>query len=160
MADARVLTVCDAVVRRLASVVHPPESVSQSFAPQYDRKTMTGRYVWVFPASYREAERVSRDTVVWGHKIAVVVAEKYGDAPDPCEAEPAPAEWVRERINWVETYVFDALRNSGLTGGPPAIAPGVWPESVGEVPAYDLDMLTRDKVFWCGLEFEFREARA
>jgi hypothetical protein len=151
--EARVIQCCDAAAARLAARL-PDAEVTVGFVPRYDRRTLTGEKVWVFPVSDKEAGKLTRASDQMGPRIAVVYAAKCPDSPDTDSAEPVPVAWVRERILRVETDVYDFLRQERVDEVDPVIE-GVWPEMAEWVSVFDSELLSADKVFWSEIEVEF-----
>lgn len=115
---------------------------------------MSGLYVWVFPVSDKEAGKLDKLSDQMGPRIAVVCAEKCADVRDSDSPEPVPDEWVCERINTVETEVFDVLRQE-RTDIEDQVITGVWPESADWVQVFDPELLSGDRVFWSEIEVEY-----
>jgi hypothetical protein len=91
------------------------------------------------------------------YKIAILILVRYTGAGDP------PSSWVRAQRAFVETYIYNVLKDprsvsiavSQTVGGNP-VTGYVWPAGVDNVSAYDPALLRTHKVFWVDLEVTFR----
>ena len=107
--DARILQVASAV-KDLIYNEWADKTASDSvnvglYVPNIDRKSMTGRKVYVFPLGYSQVEVMNRAEDKWEYEIGVVIVEKCTDAGEPSET------WVNTRINWVQDSIVDRITN-------------------------------------------------
>lgn len=158
---ARVLDACDTVVSTISDLWTPTgsDSVSRAYAPEiglsvdHADSLLAGRKVFVFPVSMGKPEGVSRGELLHEYTVSVLVVERYTGA-----AGEVPAEWLDERVLFVET-LFNALANptTEFTGATVTLfrTPDV-PATLDEV--YDLDLLLSDrKAFWSRFTITYHE---
>ena len=147
MADARIIEVCDAIVDKvtLAWVPLGADGVSRQYLTPVKAEFIQGRQVYVFPANYGD-EPADRADDLKEHRVALLVVERYTDAGAPT------VEWIDERVNFVQTFLWDELTNPRSQ----AILDDLWPHT-GEVAVYDVAMLSEKKLFWSELDLVFRE---
>lgn len=151
--EARITVVAQGITAKVAAML-PLATVDRAYGPRYDRKTMSGAYVWVYAMTEAEAEKASRGLDFFDGTFEVHFVEKCEDRQTSGEPEPVPTAWIDERVRTVEG-LYDVLRNERIDVVTP-IVDGAWPERVGERPVVDPGMLTEDRVFWSWFEVTFR----
>lgn len=146
--SARVLNTADAVVSVIQTWWNPtsPDAVERDYVPDVilnpdDPGVLTGRKVWIFPASHGAPEMVTRAELRRTDTIAFLVVERYTDA-----AGKVPAAWLDERVEFVQG-LYDLIRdpNLDILDGTVVVRP-VDPGSVEVV--YDRDVLMEHRTFW------------
>lgn len=155
---APILTLCDALVADLAGRWSPvaPDAVSREYLTEARLESLTGRRVWIFPATYADRP-ASRGEELSDYRVAVVVTEKL-----PWQTAVTSAvlkEWADERVDFVRELIadgFDFGRETGrgllTTGGRE-----LWTAEVEPVEVYDPALLETKKLFWSAVEFTFQE---
>lgn len=153
----QVADACVAVVQRtweaLTAPLGPPapyDGVSRVYEvpiadPEFAEQ-FQGRQVWVFPAEYgRQAFTRGQDNR--RPKIAVVIAERY------TAQGPVPAQWIDDRVAFVEQAVFTPLADPRQ----PAIYTGLIPEDDGaSVVVYDAELLIFQRLFLSMVTVQYR----
>lgn len=164
MSQARILSVCDAVASFIRTTWQPtaPSAVTRTYGPDVGLTTddestlLSGRQVFVFPASYAVPVQVTRAEVEWRYGVTVLVVERF-DEDGETPGKP-PNAWMDERIAFVENSIFKPLRDQDLTllgSIIPALAEG------GEVArvevVYDLNLFLQHRAFWSQVTLPFEE---
>lgn len=136
---ARVLTLVDAQVTRIAALVGATADVSREYdtpVEDKDLKALTGRKVWVFPVDYDTAP-LNRGEDLGRYTFLFVVVERYTAGGPPTKV------WLDERVLFAQS-IFDLLEDA-RTGSESA----GWCESVdGRMPVYDPAALREQSIYW------------
>lgn len=159
MDDARLTEVCDGLAAAIKVVWSPSgdDEVRRAYLTPVKADRIKGRKVLVFPVSYAD-EPATRGEQLTTYRVSMIVVERLAEAVDPASNEAR--DWLDERVAFVEQTVYGTVADYGadsetdflrLTGHGPIST------QAADVPvAYDPEMLVK-KLFWCELEFEFRE---
>lgn len=154
MPDARIITVCDALVSAIDTAWTGKGTGDAVFrvylAPVTveELNSLVGRQVYVFPGAYSkelETRRENRYTLT----IGILTIERY------TEAGPPPTAWLDDRTAFVEQTVYAAVDYDGRT----MLAIGsrrIWTDSI-EVETFNLDMLNEKNLFWSELTVTMKE---
>ncbi len=155
---SRVNEVCDALIDRLVSLLpsgdkttfertYVPDILDAEFAAGL--LGLTGRKVYVMPASYGQAEIATRSQDLNRYGPSVLVVERY------TEAGGVARPWLDDRVEWVERQVFGPLQN--LRAEP--LLGSLWSHAADVTLVFDPDFLREHKLFWSEVTFEFREIK-
>jgi hypothetical protein len=158
---SRVLAACDAVAALLAAGLQPsePDRVRRAYVPVLDRSDFAGWRVWVYPAGYRDRDRLTRGTVRKEVRVAVEVEVKYDLPGSDDEAGRVPPEWVDGQVAWVEADVYGLLNETGVRASD--LVGGRFRAEACEVTGVlDPGRLHGDKVFASLIEVTYSEIAA
>lgn len=149
---SRIVEVCDAVVAVIAAAWTPtaPDAVSREYDADIDSKKLTGRKVYVFPASYTNPEPASRSEDINDYAVAVMVVERY----DPEQQGRIPNSWVDDRIAFVTDKVYGPLSDARSV----TLLGELYPFTAEVDPVYDVDELRSRKLFLSVVNLTFRES--
>lgn len=164
MRQARIIEVCEAVASFIRTTWTPiaPDAVTRTYGPDIgltpddDATLLSGRQVFVFPASYAVPVQVTRAEVEWRYGVTVLVVERFDQ--DGETAGTPPVAWMDERIEFVENTIFKPLRDQDLTllgSVIPSLAEGGEVAQVNVV--YDLDLFLKHRAFWSQVTLPFEE---
>ena len=155
MADItdRLLAVADAAAQALSDNWSPigPDAVHRDYLTEAAIAALTGRQVYVKPTGCGRIERLDRAEVINEHRVSVRMLERYEPAGTP------PKDWIDQRVSWIGVNLYRVL----YFEDPAAYLLGsLWTESADIVDAASEQQLLEGKLFWCELEFSFREIAA
>ena len=145
IADAAVLVIQAAITAAASDTT----TVERTYLPEVldpDYATaITTRKVYASGSGYAQVGVVSRAEDLNEYTLRLLIVSRYCDAGDPTRA------WVDAQIDWVETYIYDALGDArGFR------VSEAWPETA-EVPvAWDAELLAEHKLFWSEVTIAFR----
>ena len=154
---SRILACRDAVRDLLVASldVAEPDRVKAVYVPKLDAGDWSGWRFWVYPAAYRDSERLSRGRVKKELRILVEAERKYEEAGEDEEDGLVPVEWADEQTRYVEEEVFDLLNE---TGDRRSLLANRFRTEACEVQAvYDPTRLREDKVFATLIEVTYSE---
>lgn len=150
---ARINEVLDAVVTLIQTAWSPsaPSAVTRCYEAPVNADTIQGRQVFVFPVGYAD-EPASRGEDAATYTFAVLVVEKFREQSAP------PVAWVDERVEFVESKVYDVLANFGqrktyltVSGHGRLIC------ETAEVDVFDWPTLRQKFTFWSESTFALKE---
>jgi hypothetical protein len=153
-----ILAVRDAVRDLLVANLEPaePDRVKAVYAPKLDAVGWDGWRYWVYPAAYRDSERLSRGAVKTELRILVEPECRYDEAGSAAEDGTVPPEWADDRIREIGNGVFDLLNDTGVRKA--TLLAGRFRCEACEMQAvYDPVRLHQDKVFACLIEVTYSE---
>lgn len=157
--------IADEVAGTIAAAWAPslPDGVERTWGKQIGLDAdspyplLTGRQVYVLPGAVEQVDPFERSCQMYRYTVGVLVAERYAEADGTAgPAGEVPADWVDERVAFVEQMVFAPLSDPAL-----AYRGGVVRGEIGgrqriDVPV-DRELLLTKRVFWCPLAFTFIE---
>lgn len=160
---ARIVEVTRAVAQALSHLADPALglTVERAYAPEWlsedywrDNPDLaarfTGRRVYVFGSAERHEGPATRSEDENHYEVTVVVLERY-TAP----AADVPAEWMDERVAWVEREVFDRLGDARETENP--VVADADPVSQEWVQVYSPDLLLQLRLFRSEVKVVYRK---
>src|SRR5262249_8427642 len=111
---ARITEVAAGVFEFLAGIIAPsdPDKLTRGYAARDNLIGLDGKRVRIFPEAYGDAERLARRRVAKEYAVVIVFEEPYLEPAQAGEDGPVPQEWIDDRVNWVETYLFNPLNTS------------------------------------------------
>ena len=161
---ARILDLCDALAATVQAAWAPtaPDAVSREYGlevgldPTYADILLTGRKVYVFPASYNNDRILDRKSTLDKYTVSVLICERFSDV-----AGSINKAWMDARVLFVEQSILRTLSN--LEYRP--LASGSYrgmtidPEQLGVVDVvFDRDLYMQRKTFWSQCTFVYQEA--
>lgn len=155
---SRILACRDAVRDLLVARLDPaePDRVRAVYVPKLDGAAWDGWRYWVYPAGYRDRDRLSRASVRKEYRVAVEAEIRYPDAGSAEEDGTVPPEWVDEQVRYVEVNVFDLLNETGVRKAT-LLASRFRCEACEVQAVYDPRRLHEDKVFASLIEVTYSE---
>lgn len=150
---ANILAVCDYlvdVVEAAWTTITADDSVERLYVAPLKLHEQSGRHVYIFPLSYSN-QPATRGHDDWTYQVGIIVLERYEDAGEP------PVSWMDDRVDFVQSKVFDAL---DFTRSPGNVSGGLrvlTQEANCEV--YNVDLMTQERQFRSELRFTFTEIR-
>lgn len=153
-----ILACRDAVRDLLVANLDPaePDRVKAVYVPKLGLPDWDGWRYWVYPAAYRDAERLARGKVKTELRIIVEAECRYSEAGSAEEDGTVPPDWVDERVREVGNGAFDTLNDTGVRKAT-LLAGRFRCESCEMQAVYDPQRLHADKVFGCLIEVTYTE---
>lgn len=156
---SRAAQVADAVRDLIQAIWLPsaPNGIQRVWAgdivlnPDDPANLIQGRQVYVFPVSLTQPTLLNRLDQMRRYLIAVLVAERYTDAPGPI-----PASWVDDRVDFVENAIFTNLSNPGVSLLEGAVRL-VFDEEQGIDILADREVLQQQRTFWSVMTLIYQE---
>ncbi len=149
---ARVLAACDDVVTAIRETWEPSgvDSVERAYfsgVTEKDLASLTGRKVYVFPASYDDSP-IDRGNDEWIHEIGIVVVERYADGGKPSVA------WMDERVLFVEQTVRTSIDFDGREG---SLGGRLTTQTAPVTDVFEVAAFHETRAFWSEIQLELRE---